>query len=275
MRKSFVFIALLSLAPAHLITSERAAGSVIADLKGDWSNNANPNTKPAGTWGYTQSGISLAFVSPWAGDPSSNLSGWGPAANVPGDFLPFMFKTQIVYGDAQPGDVIVHSTDGFNGAGNGDALILWTTANNVAVDVSLTAWPTRLIGRQNDFSLTLRHGASATTLLGGALPEDGSISRANPVTAHAAHVILAAGDRLELAIVRDSGAGDFAGVNLTIFPACPGDLNGDRLRDLSDLAIMLSQYGCISGCTADLDGDGDVDLSDLAIELSGFGVPCP
>ncbi|MBI3759273.1 MAG: hypothetical protein HY269_05905, partial [Deltaproteobacteria bacterium] len=131
--------------PAALLltvgTGGRAAGSTIADLKADWSNSANPNSHASGTWSYTQSTAPLSFVSPWAGDPSANLSGWGPAANVPGDFLPFMFQTPIVYFDSQPGDVIVHSTDNANGSGNGVAVILWTSGVSGNVDIVGSLWP--------------------------------------------------------------------------------------------------------------------------------------
>ncbi|MBI5862955.1 MAG: hypothetical protein HZB38_00295 [Planctomycetes bacterium] len=60
-------------------------------------------------------------------------------------------------------------------------------------------------------------------------------------------------------------------------PACPGDLDGDRDVDLSDLTRLLSNFGRQSGATpsdGDLDGDQDVDLSDLSAELSNFGRTC-
>jgi hypothetical protein len=59
---------------------------------------------------------------------------------------------------------------------------------------------------------------------------------------------------------------------------CPGDVNGDRVVDLSDLATLLSHFGTPSGATlsdGDLDGDGDVELADLALLLSQFGTVCP
>jgi hypothetical protein len=59
---------------------------------------------------------------------------------------------------------------------------------------------------------------------------------------------------------------------------CPGDLDGDGYRDLSDLAQLLSNYGMSGGASyedGDLDADGDVDLSDLATLLGVYGVPCP
>lgn len=57
---------------------------------------------------------------------------------------------------------------------------------------------------------------------------------------------------------------------------CPGDIDGDGVSDLSDLAIQLAHFGQ-SGVTraeGDLDADGDVDLSDLAELLANFGLGC-
>ena len=52
----------------------------------------------------------------------------------------------------------------------------------------------------------------------------------------------------------------------------PGDYDGDGDVDLSDLAFLLSDYGCDTGdCPGDIDGDGDTDLADLALLLSYYG----
>jgi len=61
---------------------------------------------------------------------------------------------------------------------------------------------------------------------------------------------------------------------LGVAPDCPGDLTGDSVIGLSDLAILLSNFGTVSGAEpedGDLDDDGDVDIIDLAIMLSLFG----
>jgi hypothetical protein len=53
---------------------------------------------------------------------------------------------------------------------------------------------------------------------------------------------------------------------------------GDCDVDLSDLAVLLVNFGVTSGATrgdGDVEGaDGDVDLSDLAVMLGAFGVDC-
>ena len=58
---------------------------------------------------------------------------------------------------------------------------------------------------------------------------------------------------------------------------CPGDINGDNIVDLTDLATLIAHFGMTSGAglaDGDLDGDGDVDLTDLATMLAYFGVSC-
>ncbi|MBI5865686.1 MAG: hypothetical protein HZB38_14485 [Planctomycetes bacterium] len=62
--------------------------------------------------------------------------------------------------------------------------------------------------------------------------------------------------------------------------ACPGEIAGDSMTDLSDLAALLASFGSCAGqsnfvVAADLDFDGCITLSDLATLLSAFGLPCP
>lgn len=67
----------------------------------------------------------------------------------------------------------------------------------------------------------------------------------------------------------DLGAVEFAG------NSCPGDTNGDRAVDLTDLATLLSLFGSSGGFPpADVDRDADVDLDDLTALLARFGSTC-
>lgn len=57
-----------------------------------------------------------------------------------------------------------------------------------------------------------------------------------------------------------------------------GDLDHDGDVDITDLAILLSNFGTASGATpddGDLDNDGDVDITDLSLLLSLFGTQAP
>jgi len=62
------------------------------------------------------------------------------------------------------------------------------------------------------------------------------------------------------------------GHGFLLTPIIPGDLDGDADVDLTDLAILLSDFGCTGGaCPGDADGDGDTDIADLAILLANYG----
>ena len=59
-------------------------------------------------------------------------------------------------------------------------------------------------------------------------------------------------------------------------PECPGDIDGDGVTDLADLATLLGAYNSALGDpnyvpAADLDDNGVIDLSDLAYLLGDYG----
>lgn len=66
--------------------------------------------------------------------------------------------------------------------------------------------------------------------------------------------------------------------DLALVPAgapCTGDVNDDGEVNLTDLALLLANFGATgSGLAGDLDADDDVDLTDLATLLGNFGLVC-
>jgi hypothetical protein len=64
-----------------------------------------------------------------------------------------------------------------------------------------------------------------------------------------------------------------AGV-LTLSLDCDVDLDNSGIVDLSDLTLLLGNFGCESSCIVDLNGDGATDLADLTLLLSAFGQSC-
>ncbi len=68
----------------------------------------------------------------------------------------------------------------------------------------------------------------------------------------------------------DMGAYEFGD---TAPQPCPGDMDGDRDVDHSDLGILLSLWGATDQC--DLDCDGDIDQGDLGILLAHWNEGCP
>lgn len=57
---------------------------------------------------------------------------------------------------------------------------------------------------------------------------------------------------------------------------CAQDLDGDGTVGLSDLSVLLENFGTAGGpAEGDLDGDGDIDVADLSNLLEVFGTDCP
>lgn len=54
---------------------------------------------------------------------------------------------------------------------------------------------------------------------------------------------------------------------------CLGDADGDLVVDVSDLLLVLDEWGCMSNCEGDLNSDSAVDVSDLLMVISAWG-PC-
>ena len=78
----------------------------------------------------------------------------------------------------------------------------------------------------------------------------------------------------------NAGGGKWLGPNTTCDEGvcdeepCEGDLNGDSLVNVTDLLIMISQWGqCpTSGdCPSDVNGDGYVNVTDLLIAIGNWG----
>ena len=43
---------------------------------------------------------------------------------------------------------------------------------------------------------------------------------------------------------------------------------------VSDVLVLLAEFGCVTDCTADVNGDGLVTVADILAMLGGFGTPC-
>lgn len=56
---------------------------------------------------------------------------------------------------------------------------------------------------------------------------------------------------------------------------CFADFNADGARNVTDLLMMISEFGCTNGCTTDLDNDGMVTSADVVSMLSVFATFCP
>jgi hypothetical protein len=204
-----------------------AASGQTFDITADWAEGVNPN----GAWSFREGANALPAVASW----QSALGGWSAAQ--PGfarsengsDRLPFWFKsngTEQFDRDFQKGDVVVHTTDGSNGIGQGNANVAWTSAGAGLVSISGGVWMGRDIGRSNDWFLFLND----TLLTSGSIASGDVYSRANPYdfadgsgdSGAVTDVVVLAGDVLRLEFARTSAAGDFVGVDMIVnFTAVP------------------------------------------------------
>ncbi len=85
-------------------------------------------------------------------------------------------------------------------------------------------------------------------------------------------------DSLTFSVTLPGGPTAQATITIDYGQPCPADLDGDGGVGLSDLSILLGNFGTTSGAQpsdGDLDGDGDVDLTDLSALLGAFGTACP
>ena len=57
-------------------------------------------------------------------------------------------------------------------------------------------------------------------------------------------------------------------------PWCFADYNGDGMRSVDDLLVLLSDFGCIESCEADNNLDASVGVSDLMGMLAVYGTSC-
>ena len=51
------------------------------------------------------------------------------------------------------------------------------------------------------------------------------------------------------------------------------DLDGNGYTDVSDLLMIIGQWGSCSGCSGDIDGNGQVDVTDILLLIGAWG-PC-
>ena len=56
--------------------------------------------------------------------------------------------------------------------------------------------------------------------------------------------------------------------------SCAEDLNGNGTIEVSDVLLLLGDFGCTQNCSADIDGDGSVAVSDILLLLAAYGEEC-
>lgn len=278
MRRNCRFIvgAVLALAAARGASSDDCW-----DLTEDFSDLANPN----GVWSYNEGANPLPHVDSW----QSTLGGWAqpqPAyaySENATNRLPVWYQsngTETFDSDIQGGDVVVHSVDPFNGIGNGEANVTWTSPVAGMVNISGAVWEAREIGRGNQWTLYLNNAP----LSSGVVFSGDPYSRATPFDfalgsggSSALQMLpVTVGDVLKLEIVRTTAPGDFVGIRLRITEGLhlPGDANGDGFVTGADFTIWNDNYGAGPGATraqGDFNCDGFVTGGDFTIWADNYG----
>ena len=221
-----------------VITSTLVApAATVYDLAADWSDTTNPH----GPWSYNEGANPLLLAFP----PSSSFSNadqvvWSRSINSPDhNSLPGCFKSggsEIIVHDWLPGDVVMHSTDQQNGAGNGPGNFTWTSPFAGVINLSGGVWRGRDIGRGNTWTLYKNGTALTSGLIHSEYPNPGDpYSRTNPFAfalgsggaAAISGIPVVPGDVIKLELVKTSVYGDFVGVNLTVMPAAPLNIDID------------------------------------------------
>ena len=257
------------------VSPRRAQSQTLYDLNTAWSDSSNPNN----VWTYREGSNALPHVNAWQGligDFSAAQPAWA-RADVGNTNLPAWMKvvapTNIAH-DWQLGDIIVHTTDSFNGVGSGDANVIWTSPITGTINIGGGVWMGRDIGRSNHWNVSL----DAAVLSGGDIFSGDPYSRASPFNfaagsggaAAVTKVAVFKGDVIELKLTKTSAPGDYVGVNLGI-TALAGDVNFDGIINGQDIALIASNWLATGSRGAgDANGDGIVNGQDIALIASNW-----
>lgn len=113
--------------------------------------------------------------------------------------------------------------------------------------------------------VTYEWGVSSTGSIGSVSPINRDVSTFTPLNPGTGDVF----------VIARMGTQSFtASRSITVnVPPLRGDVNGDGHVGLSDLSILLSNFGRVNALKnqGDVDGNGNVSLSDLSTLLSNFG----
>lgn len=245
------------------------------NLAEDWNWPENPN----GPWTYREGLNALPSVDNW--NASSPPQPAYAVAETGTSFLPVWFKAVADADEWIAGDVITHVHDNYNGVGNGQANVIWTSQGSYNIDITGSLWIMHYGGRSVRWTLFLNDDALA---LGDLFDGDG-IFRVNPQTIASGAIIseddlkgidVEAGDVVKLVVERTSQQGFFAGANLEISETTYPPLAPQNLIIISSYPNVSLQWDAV---TENTNGDPISSVSynvyagiipDFTLELVNF-----
>ncbi len=206
---------------------------------------------------------------------------WG---NSPDEFSPFQSTPTVTYSDVQ---------GGFRGTGNIDADPLFVAASDCFIgspfsqpgcsDPACMSAVCDVLPSCCDFWWS----SSCVELAFDLCPNDFRLSAASPCIDAGDNTAVPVGVTTDLdgnprfvddPDTPDSGNGDPPIVDMGAYEfqglPCPWDLDGDSNVFVTDLLLLLMDFGSCNGSPADFDGDGCVTVVDLLTLLGNWG-PCP
>jgi aminopeptidase N len=211
----------------------------------------------------------------------------GPATSVVFDEFDWILHTSDSQVSYQNGPPVVVQTN----PQPGDALQTGPSQLTITFseNVSISAGDVSVVGDSTgpaSFSFSYSAGTYAATLdFGGPLPgDDYTVTVADTVVSSAAGISLdgeMADPNNPASLPSGEGLpGGNAVFDFSVAAHCPGDLNGDGFRNVSDFTLFAAAFGSQLGDPdynpdADLDGNGIVNVTDFTQFAGVYGVPCP
>jgi hypothetical protein len=225
------------------------AQSTTYDLRtAEAANSAQSN--PDAVWSLVAGSTLMSPVaspSGGCGTPGDFGSGF---VGGPGSCPAAFYFTAAGFAAAQPGDLIVYSSD----SPGTEAFARWTAPSAGNITISGNIWGTSSV-RSNYWVLTIN--SSATALASGTVsPNDGS-SRATPHTFSGGGIIAVnTGDVVSLGVYQTTGnnEGSFNGINLTITetpvqPSITGIAPSPVIAGSGPFTLSVTGSGFVSGST--------------------------